>query len=164
MSKPKLISYPWALFALFGWAAAAHGNSQLESTTSAELLTTIARPGEGTRAVFVPAVHVREGAEIFYTVRVRNTGPAPAEPVVITRQIPRNTRYVIDSAAGPGADIDFSADGGRSFATPQQFMMRAKSRRGDRVMVDSYTHIRWQLRYPLAPGAVALLRFRVVFK
>jgi hypothetical protein len=29
---------------------------------------------------------------------------------------------------------------------------------------DDYTHLRWQLRYPLAAGATALLRFRGVFR
>jgi hypothetical protein len=82
----------------------------------------------------------------------------------VTKPIPRNTRYVAGSAAGPGADIDFSVDGGRTFGSPQRLAVRSPSGRGERESVENYTHIRWQLRYPLAPGAVALLRFRVVFK
>jgi uncharacterized repeat protein (TIGR01451 family) len=164
MSKPKLTFHTWALVALFfGWTALVRG-SPLDTATSAELLTTITRPGEAARSVFVPAVHVREGEEVFYTVRIRNTGAAPVQPVVITKPIPHNTRYVADSAAGPAVDIDYSVDGGRTFAAPQQLVVRSKSGRSQRAPVESYTHIRWQLRYPLAPGAVALLRFRVVFK
>ena len=30
--------------------------------------------------------------------------------------------------------------------------------------VAQYTHIRWQLRNPLAPGATALARFRATFR
>ena len=163
MSMLKFIRHTWAAVALYCLIVRAYGDS-LDNTTTAELRTTITRPGEGPRSVFVPAVHVREGEEVFYTVRVRNTGSTPTQPVVITKAIPRNTRYVAGSAAGPGADVDFSIDGGRTFDSPQQLVTRSKAGRNERASVDSYTHIRWQLRYPLAPGAVALLRFRVVFK
>lgn len=110
---------------------------------------------------YVPAVKVAEGQEIYYTIYVRNNGKQPLQDYVLMLPMPQNTRYVAGTAAGAGADITFSADGGQTFARPEQLRVEGP---GNRIAPVSYTHIRWQWPYPLSSGIVVLARFRAVFK
>jgi len=113
---------------------------------------------------YAPADQLRVGDEIFYTLRVRNAGNSAVQNAVIVKAMPHNTRYVQNSATGPGAVVEFSVDGGKSFARPEQLTVRASENAIRNATEDDYTHIRWRLHHPLASGATALLRFRAVFK
>lgn len=113
---------------------------------------------------FAPATVLAQGREVFYTVRIKNPGAQFASDVVVVQRIPQNTSYVPDSAAGPGADISLSADGGVSFGTEGRLMVSDPTGIARPATARDYTHIRWHLRNPLAPGAVALARFRAVFR
>lgn len=127
-------------------------------------LTAELRVSEGNNSreyQFVPANRVQQGQEIYYTVRIRNPGTATLDNVSIVRAIPANTRYVPGSATGAGADIQFSIDGGLSFAKSAE--LKSTTDPGHVAAANQYTHIRWQLRYPLPPKAVLLARFRAVF-
>jgi uncharacterized repeat protein (TIGR01451 family) len=128
-------------------------------------------------ASLVPATVLRQGQEIFYTVRIRNSAATALRDVEVTQQIPQNTAYVPYSAGGPNTQVSVSADGGQTFAAEGQLTMVDQSASAlmqaasfDRealtrpATAQDYTHIRWRLRYPLAPGAVALARFRAVFQ
>jgi uncharacterized repeat protein (TIGR01451 family) len=107
----------------------------------------------------VPAARLSQGQVVYYTVRITNPTPVFANKVQVSQLIPANTSYVSGSAAGPGADIDFSIDGGQTFGRPENL----KQADGTRSPPERYTHIRWTLRNPLAPGATALARFRATF-
>lgn len=128
-------------------------------------------------ARLVPATVLQQGQEVFYTVRIHNPAAAAARDVVVVQRIPENTTYVPKSAGGPGAEITFSADGGQSFAREGQLTIAEQTvppanpgGNPDRAAMtrlatpQEYTHIRWRLRHPLAPDAVALARFRAVFR
>ncbi|HEX7115080.1 MAG TPA: hypothetical protein VF193_08095 [Steroidobacter sp.] len=108
---------------------------------------------------FVPARVLAQGQVIYYTLRVTNPAPTFAPNVVVTQRIPANTVYVPGSASGPGAIVTLSIDGGQTFASQEELKREAGA--GDAA---KYTHIRWQLRNPLAPGASALMRFQAVFQ
>lgn len=107
----------------------------------------------------VPAKRLSQGQVVYYTVRITNPTPVFANKVQVSQMIPANTTYLADSAAGPGAEIDFSIDGGQTFARAQDLKLAD----GTPMPPERYTHIRWRLRNPLAPGAVALARFRATF-
>lgn len=107
----------------------------------------------------VPATRLSQGQVVYYTVRITNPTPVFANKVQVSQLIPANTVYVAGSAGGPGADIEFSIDGGQTFARPENL----KQTDGTRAPPGRYTHIRWSLRNPLAPGATALARFRATF-
>ena len=99
---------------------------------------------------FVRAERLDAGDEVHYTIRVRNPGKLPVLDVVVTKRLPFGVAYIPGSAVGPGCDIELSSDGGATFGPA--------GRKGA-----SYSHVRWILRRPLAPGATALLRFRATF-
>lgn len=113
---------------------------------------------------FMPARVLKEGQELFYTLRIRNPSTEFARGVVVVQEIPKNTTYVPQSAAGPGAVITFSTDGGQSYAQAGQLRVTDTAGVSRPAQPQDYTNIRWQLRNPLAPGAVALARFRAIFR
>jgi uncharacterized repeat protein (TIGR01451 family) len=146
------------------WAIAA--NAQETSSTAGLAIETVAerRMDEGAPVRFVAADQLHIGDEIFFTIRVRNVSSATIEDVVVIKAVPRNTEYVADSAVGPAAIVGYSTDGGGTFAASDDLEVVTQSGVTRRASPSDYTHLRWQLRHPLAVGATALLRFRGVFK
>ncbi len=141
-------------------APIATGTGPLVTSTIVELLETV-QEGEGReRRRFVAADRVRAGDEVYYTIRVQNPGRTPVRNVVVTKRLPFGMHYVRGSAVGPGAEIQFSADGGDAFAAAAELEVHAGGQSPRHATVEDYTHVRWRLRAPLAPGATALLRFR----
>lgn len=107
----------------------------------------------------IAADKVVPGDVVIYTVTYTNVADEAVENVVITNPINTALNYVQDSAFAPGADVSFSADGGKTFATLTELTVE---RDGVPVAarVDDLTHIRWILREPLDPGAQGFARFR----
>ena len=99
---------------------------------------------------FVRATRLDAGDEVHYTIRVHNPGEEPVLDIVVTKRLPFGLGYIPGSAVGPACDVELSTDGGATFAP-------ASRKPG------SFSHVRWILRRPLAPGATALLRFRATF-
>lgn len=116
------------------------------------------------RIKLVPADRVVPGDEIVYTVEIRNPGAMALPPPRVDYPIPEHTRYVADSATGPGAEVSFSVDGGRTFDRPERLMVAGGDGRARAATPADYTHIRWQLKHILKGNAVAFARFRVVVK
>ena len=136
----------------------------LEVTAIAEQRVVEPTANGGTSVRYVPASQVRLGEQVHYTLQVRNISSAAVSDAVVVRALPHNTRYITSSAVGPGADVSFSTDGGATFATAQRLTISTYVGPPRRATADEYTHIRWRLRHPLAPGATALLRFRAEFR
>lgn len=108
----------------------------------------------------VPAKRLSQGQVVYYTVRITNPTPVFANNVVVNQRVPANTIYMEGSAVGPGAEIEFSVDGGVTYARSADLKLDD----GTRAPPERYTHIRWRLQNPLAPGAMALARFRATFR
>jgi uncharacterized repeat protein (TIGR01451 family) len=129
-------------------AALATGSDLLETEIIAETFERPARAGDPPR--FAVARRLSAGDEVHYTIRVRNPGKESVRDVQVTKRMPYGMQYLPGSAAGPASDIEFSTDGGHSFEAQPE--------------TDDYSHLRWNLRRPLPPGATALLRFRATFR
>ncbi len=120
---------------------------------------------DGTRVnEWVPARELREGQVVYYTVKITNPSQQAAHNVVVIKPVPANTRYVADSAAAPGAQVSFSIDGGLTFAPARDLLIKDGQGAAKPAPPERYTHIRWQMRYPLAPRSTAHARFRAVFR
>lgn len=130
-------------------AAIATGSDLLETSIVAERLEPPARPGQGAGR-FVPASRLAAGDEVHYTLRVTNPGKAAVTDVQVTKRMPQGLHFIPGSATGPASLVEFSSDGGTTFAA--------------RPAGGEFTHLRWSLRRPLPPGATALLRFRATFR
>ena len=130
-------------------AAVATGSDLLETTITVERLVESTHP-ERTPGRFVTADRLAAGDELHYTIRVRNPGSEAVTGVQVVKRMPEGVQYLDGSAAGPACDVEFSTDGGQTFAAKPQ--------------APQFTHLRWSLRRPLPPGATALLRFRATFR
>lgn len=147
-----------AIMTTFATEALAAEAVELRTQLVAEVRESLNGP-DRTLQRLVPALRLSQGQVVYYTLRITNPTPVLANNVVVSQRVPDNTTYMEDSAVGPGAQIDFSIDGGMTFAPPENLKLDD----GTRATPERYTHIRWRLRNPLAPGAVALARFRAVF-
>jgi len=130
-------------------SAVATGSGPLETVIVAEQYEVPANPDEGVPR-FVPAGRLEAGDEVHYTIRVRNPGKEPVIDVQVSKRLPLGMHYVAGSAVGPACAVEYSTDEGFTFQPDAD--------------AEQLTHVRWTLHRPLAPGAVALLRFRAVFR
>jgi uncharacterized repeat protein (TIGR01451 family) len=173
MVKPLGFNLTGIALVVLGIAMAANGQSRaaaaeaqgdsLAVKASAEVETKISLNGRDTIKL-MPADHVVPGDELIYTLEIRNTGAAPVLVPSVRFAIPHHMRYIADSAAGPGADVSFSVDGGRTFDLPENLQVAGPAGRLRPATVADYTHIRWQLKQRLNVNSVAFARFRAVVK
>jgi len=143
-------------------AAAEIRNDVTVRTTVEKLATKLVGGREVT--VLQPADHLVAGDAVIYTLEVRNAGPTGVDDYAFTSPIPEHMVYVADSAVGPGADISYSVDGGRTFASPEELFVHGADGKQRAAVAADYTHIRWQLRNRLKTGSMALARFRALVR
>lgn len=112
----------------------------------------------------VAADRVVPGDRVLYTLEVRNAGAKLLKAPTVIQPVPEHTRYVDDSAVGPGAEVSFSVDGGHRFDRPANLLVPLAGGQTRPAAGADYTHIRWRLKNPLAVNSTAFVRFRVVVK
>ena len=124
---------------------------------------------EGNRDVKkrVAATSIEPGEEIIYTIRYRNAGDLEATNVDVKNPVPNNTVYVSGSASGKGAEITFSADGGKTFGKASSVTYQVKDSSGktktQKAAPENYTNIRWVIKR-INPGQSGELGYRVKVK
>jgi uncharacterized repeat protein (TIGR01451 family) len=146
--------------------ASAHGQESLgpisvKTDAEVEMRTT-----ENGREVvkLAPADQVVPGDQVIYTLEVRNTAVSPVRSPTVDYAIPEHMVFVADTAVGPGAEVSYSVDGGRTFERPESLRALGVDGRPRVALAAEYTHIRWQLKNSLKGNSVAFLRFRAVVK
>jgi len=145
--------------------AEATGSGPLDTSIEVQKLEVSEGPGGQEIRRWIPAERLNAGDEVHYTVRVRNPGRQAVDTIVVTKRLPFGVRYLRGSATGPAAEVQFSIDGGKTFATPEALARAAGGgKKGQRKPLENdYTHVRWVLSKPLGPASTALLRFRATF-
>ena len=136
----------------------------VELVTKAEREVEVVEKGVKSKKLAPPQKMV-PGDEVLYTVTYTNKTAKLAENVTVTNPVPKNTRYRDGSAAGENAEITFSVDGGKTFATPDKLTVAAKDKGATGVRPAGgadYTHIRWVVKQNVAPGQSGSVRFRAV--
>jgi uncharacterized repeat protein (TIGR01451 family) len=120
--------------------------------------------GEHETVKLAAADRVVPGDQVIYTLEIRNKGAMALPPPRVDYPIPEHMRYLDDTAAGPGAQITFSVDGGHSFNRPENLKVVGPDGLRHAATAADYTHIRWQLKNILKARSVAFARFRAVVK
>jgi uncharacterized repeat protein (TIGR01451 family) len=166
--KPRNLGSLWVSFivvlaAFSEPAARAEEASEVATELVAEVRENVSTTPGRELYRFVPARLLEQGQVVYYTLRITNQTTVPLRNVAVVQPVPANTTYLADSASGPGADVAFSVDGGQTFGPADSLMIEVEGAK-QLAQASQYTHIRWQLRNPLAPGAVALARFRATFR
>ena len=143
---------------LCGLPAAASG---LAATQSMERVVQMEYEDGSTEFEFVPADTAKPGEELVYLVNYRNEGDEPEGDVVMTLPVPDDMVYVEDSilTEAEAAKVDFSVDGGKSFA-PRDDLIVAEGEDVREAGARDITHVRWTLRRAVAPGEGGTLAFR----
>jgi hypothetical protein len=100
--------------------------------------------------------------EHIVSVRFTNSTEQVLDSIRITSSVPPDLRYVARSASGPGSDVLFSADDGRTFGLPEELTLATPDGGVRGADAADYTHVRWVLRAPLDAGATGIARFRAV--
>jgi uncharacterized repeat protein (TIGR01451 family) len=141
----------------------ATGTGPLETTIVAETLQVEESANGSMVRRWRSATRLSAGDEVYYTIRVRNPGKIPVSDVVVTKRLPFGMHYKRGSAVGPACEVQFSVDGGTTFDPAARLGGGVEPKQSRTMQATEYTHLRWILRRPLAPGATALLRFRATF-
>jgi hypothetical protein len=102
--------------------------------------------------------------QLIVTVRFTNVSADILDSIRVTSPVPADLQYVPHSASGPGSEVLFSVDNGRTFGRPQELELPAPDGNGAVRGAEAadYTHVRWVLRAPLDAGALGIARFRAV--
>ena len=115
-----------------------------------------------------PEVQIASGSvashadQLIVSVRFTNTSKSVLDTVRITSPIPADVKYVPGSASGPGSEVLFSVDHGRTFGRPAELTLPAPDGGTREADAADYTHVRWVLNAPLDAGATGVARFRAV--
>jgi uncharacterized repeat protein (TIGR01451 family) len=111
----------------------------------------------------VAADVVVPGETVFYTITFTNVSEESADNIVITNPIADDLVYVDGSAFGPGADLQFSVDGGKTYAAAADLTVTEDgvTRAAD---ARDFTHVRWIMKNTLNAGAQATARFAAVLE
>lgn len=147
----------WGVFA----QAQEQGHLSVTTVVQKEQVT-VNEAGESETSL-VPAETVIPGEHVVITTTFQNISDEAAENVVITNPIAESLSYIEGSAYGPGAEIQFSVDGGQTFAArdaltvTEDGVTRAAG-------ADDFTHIRWVMQEVLAAGAQGTARFSAVLE
>lgn len=162
-SSRALTRFAFALVLLFtvtGHSLAAGDQGIVQLTAFAELEEVQVDADGARRVEFLPAEKVVPGDVVLYRTRYLNRGGDAAEQVVIRNPIPEHMVYVMGSAFGELAQVDFSVDGGESFAAPE--LLRVPDGEGGQraAAAADFTDIRWILERGLAPGEDGQVGFR----
>ena len=102
---------------------------------------------------------------LVYTIVYTNKGKAPAIDAGIVGPVPEGTAYVPDSASAKSAKLTYSINKAKTFHRPP---VRYKVQRDDGTTIektateDMYTHVKWLLAKPVAPGQKGEVTFKVV--
>jgi uncharacterized repeat protein (TIGR01451 family) len=152
--------------ALFCVCATTSGQATLHTIDVKAIAEVEAKRTEDGRIVtgLVPADRLVPGDSVVYTLEIRNYGREDISAPTIVRAVPEHTIYVGDSATGPGAEVNYSVDGGVSFDRPENLRITDADHRSRRALPSDYTHIRWTLRIVLKSKSVAYARFRAIVK
>ena len=107
---------------------------------------------------------VAPGGRILYKVDLTNQGTQEARNPMALGPVPAGTVYVPGTASqSPGLTVEYSIDGGKTFAAKPLITTKGKNGAGQTVPAppDRYTTIRWTWEKPLAAGASATVSYQV---
>ena len=106
---------------------------------------------------------VMPGDVVQYRLLFRNVTRGAIRGVVFNNPLPAGLRYDGGSAAANRDDvaIDYSIDGGKSYASQPMIEVEIDGKRVERpAPAEMYTHIRWTVKGPVLPGATVRAEFR----
>ena len=163
MRPVAIISFALLLLLPASALAQQRGSIVLTSVSEVEVVTPNAQGKKEVKRVDAATAKVVPGDTVIFTVSYVNTDTKPADRVVVINPVPQHMTYLDRSAEGKDAVIEFSVDGGKTFAPAGRLIVTAAGKQRPATAAD-YTHIRWTLTRSLAPGGKGSVSFRAALK
>lgn len=88
---------------------------------------------------------VTPGDKVVYSLNYYNDLDKPAENIVLVMPIPGEVTLIEGSAESEGVTTNYSVDGGKTFATRQELMVKTEDNDMRPAKSADITHIRWQV-------------------
>lgn len=145
-------------------ARAQQGDIVVTSVAEVEVKEKTAQGAVETKRIEASKAKVAPGEVVIFTNRYVNKGKKAATGVVVTNPVPDHMVYLDKSAEGKGTKIDYSIDGGKSYAASEKLQVTGKDGKVRPALAGDYTHIRWTVTATLAPGAGGSVSFRARIK
>lgn len=127
-----------------------------------KVVTTTNETGELIRT-FVTAERLTPGDELRYALTYENQADEAASNIVLVMPVPDEVEFIESSATATGAAVEYSADGGSTFADRQALTVMV----GDTAraaLPEDITHIRWTFIEAVAPDATGAVTYRARLK
>lgn len=157
MKIPHLFGFAFLLF--FSAANAISQEQGHLNVTTLVQMEEVSAGDDGERQTrLIPADTVVPGDVVIYTTTVENISDEGADNVVVTSPVPEHLSYIGGSAFAPGMAIEFSVDGGASYAAADALMVDEDGQTRAATAED-FTHIRFVMQGELAAGAQGIARF-----
>ncbi|RKY55636.1 MAG: hypothetical protein DRP93_02975 [Candidatus Neomarinimicrobiota bacterium] len=112
-------------------------------------------------------INYKPGDIIRYTIIAGNVGNGILANPLITDPVPKGVSYKPFSAKGESAEITYSVNEGRLFQSwPPTYMVKDEEGKVVTKLAppEMITHVRWELKKPLAPNESQQLEFEVIVK
>jgi uncharacterized repeat protein (TIGR01451 family) len=161
-----LIFFLTGFFLLAGPSQAQQSSAKLDLKTMAEKEVKVTKEGKSTTKR-IPLDKASPGNIVVYTITYSNVGKGPILDAKIVDPVPAGVRYIADTAEGKDAEITFSIDNGRTWLKPPvmiEFRKPDGSLEKKTAPPDMYTHIKWAIKRPVAPGQSGQVSFKVTVK
>jgi uncharacterized repeat protein (TIGR01451 family) len=155
------------LFALLYCVAWAQTSEPLEVKLEGYLVNVVTKDDGTKEETFIEATEARPGQVVEYRVIVTNIGneTIAASNALLTGPVPTTTTYIANTATASSAEarLEFSADGGATFA--EKPMIEKENDQGEKELVEAlpedYTATRWAILIPLEPQQTHTFTYRV---
>lgn len=144
--------------------AADKGAIELKSVAEVEVTIKNDKGEKEVKRVEAAKANVVPGDAVIFTTYYSNNGKEPASDIVINNPMPEHMLYVDGTAEGSGTKIEFSVDKGKNFGAPDKLKVKGEDGKERPAGPSDYTHIRWTLSKPLAPGGKGSVSFRAKVK
>ena len=88
---------------------------------------------------------VTPGDKVVYSLNYYNDLDEPAENIVLVMPVPGEVTLIEGTAELDGVTTNYSADGGKTFATRQDLLVKTADDETRPAKSSDITHIRWQV-------------------
>ncbi|PKK89021.1 MAG: hypothetical protein CVV64_16170 [Candidatus Wallbacteria bacterium HGW-Wallbacteria-1] len=113
----------------------------------------------------IEAVEAKKGDTIVYTIDYLNHGSNSAVDACIIDPIPQGMTVIPQSAMHEGFKTEFSLDNGRAFSKyPVKYLLMKPDGTNELLEAEpsTFTHVKWTLSSPVAPGQGGRVSFRAI--
>jgi uncharacterized repeat protein (TIGR01451 family) len=163
ISRLLLITTLLAMLGSFSATAQAAG-AAVKVTSIAQVETEVVGKDGQKMLKRSPVQKAVPGTEVIYTTTFENLIKKPVGNIVINNPVPNDSEYKAGSAFGKDCDIQFSADGGKTFGHAEELTVKDAEGKSRPALAKEYTNIRWIYKKQLAPGKSGEVGFRAAIK